>query len=435
MRWQTPPESEEPLCPFRCSAFRSVATTWLQSAAMTTTTRALGDLDETGMKEVRPGVWALRVYLGGRSASGAPLQKRKTVDSGTGRVGGGVREARAELAKMRAEIREDGGMKRVAPTGTTVAKLLDRYIAHCEHLDRSPTTIREYRRIAAKVIGPRLGKVKVTDLDQDDLDVLYAALKAKGLKATSIRRVHALMSSSLAFGMKKRLVKYNVASLASPPPVRQAVVEAPTVEQVQAIVTVAERKGDHMLATLAVVAALTGARRGELCALRWSDIDFDTKTLTISASVYRGDEGEWLLKDPKTHQRRRVGLDEVALGRLRQHHTAALELAQGLGLGLPQDAFVFTESPQGLEPVVPDLITTRFRLAAKTAGVKAHFHGLRHYMATQAFALGANPVTVSKRLGHADPSTTLRTYAHAVDERDRDLAANLGAGLGVTDGA
>ncbi len=76
----------------------SVATAWLQSAA-TTTARVLGDLDQAGMKEKRPGVWALRVYVG-RSASGAPLQKRKTVDSGTGRVGGGVREAPERRQKV-----------------------------------------------------------------------------------------------------------------------------------------------------------------------------------------------------------------------------------------------------------------------------------------------------------------------------------------------
>ena len=69
---------------------------------------------------------------------------------------------------------------------------------------------------------------------------------------------------------------------------------------------------------------------------------------------------------------------------------------------------------------------------AKAAGVKTHFHALRHFMGTQAIASNYDhPVTVAHRLGHADPSTTMRIYAHAVEARDRDLAASLGGMLGT----
>jgi len=350
------------------------------------------------------------------------------VDSGTGKVGAGVREARTELAKMRTEVQEDGGTKRtVAASDYTVAKLLDRYVIHCEQQDRSPTTVREYRRLADKVLVPKLGTVKLADLDQDHLDALYAELRRKGLKATSIRRVHALMSASLRFGQKKQILKYNVAAFASPPPVRKNEVEAPTVEQVQTLIDAAEAKGDRSLATFIAVAAFTGARRGELCALRWSDID--GATLTIQQSVYRTADAEWLLKNPKTHQKRRIGLDPVAIEALRRHREAARALADSLGLDLPADAFIFSHSPQGSTPMVPDQVTQRYANLANAAGIDTHLHALRHFMATQAIADGFDPVTVGQRLGHADPSTTLRVYAHAIEQRDRDLAAAMGAKL------
>ena len=393
----------------------------------------LGALDEPGMKEVRPGVWHLRVFAG-RRPNGSPVQLRKTVDTGTGRVGAGVREARVVLVQMRAEVEESGSKRKPVTAGYTVAKLLDRYIDHCEQHDRSPTTVHEYRRIADKVLIPRLGHTKLADLDQDDLDALYREMKIEGKKATTIRRVHALMSAALRFGQKKRLTRENPANLASPPPIRPAEVEAPTVEQVREIITKAEER-DPLLATLLLVASLTGARRGELCGLRWSDIDFRKRTMTIERAAFAVPDGSWGLKDPKTHQMRRVGLDPVTLEALRRHRRDVQKLAEELDLDLPADAFVFSESPQGREPLHPNLVTSRTRKVTRDAGVtSAHFHSLRHFHATQAIAGGFDPVTVSQRLGHADPSVTLRVYAHAVEQRDRDLADALGQQFALGDG-
>ena len=91
----------------------------------------------------------------------------------------------------------------------------------------------------------------------------------------------------------------------------------------QRIITAAEAKGDEVLACIVVVAACTGARRGELCALRWSDVDFAERTLTIAQRVYREQSGEWLLKDPKTHQKRRLSMDDMSLTALRSRRDAA----------------------------------------------------------------------------------------------------------------
>lgn len=386
------------------------------------------------MKEIRPGVWALRVYVG-RNAHGAPVQRRRLVDSGKGKAGAGVREARTVLAKMHTEVQENGGTKRVTTKGLTVAKLLDRYIGHCEQQDKSPTTVREYRRIAEKTLVPRFGNIKVDDLDQDHLDALYADLKHNGLKATSIRRVHALMSAAIRFGQKKKIVKQNVATLASPPPVATVEIEAPTVAQVRLIIAAAEAKGDQSLATIVTVAALTGARRGELCALRWSDIDFTAAALTISQSVYRTADAEWSLKDPKSHQKRQISLDPVTLEALRRHRAMADALAADLELDLPETGFIFSESPLGSEPLVPDVVTQRYAKVAKSLGIRSHFHTLRHFHATQSIAGGFDAVTVGQRLGHSNPTVTLKFYAHALEQRDRDLAAAMGAELSLSTGA
>jgi integrase len=319
-----------------------------------------------------------------------------------------------------------------AATGAeTVGQLLDLYLEHAESVGRSPTTLREYRRLADKVLRPELGRLKLAKLTARDLDRLYLKLTTRGLKPTSVRRVHALIGASLHQGEKWDLVDRNVSLRASPPEVRPATVTAPDPVEVQRIVNVAEDL-EPALAALLVMAALTGARRGELCGLKWSDVDWSSRVLAIERSVYETKGGGWAIKSTKTHQHRRIGLDDVSLAILRRHRESVETLAGHLGLEVRADAFMFSRSPVGLEPIRPDVVTKFTLRVAKKAGVDTHLHALRHFSATQAIAAGFDAVTVGARLGHADPSITLRVYAHAVEQRDRDLAASLGRTLALS---
>jgi integrase len=240
------------------------------------------------------------------------------------------------------------------------------------------------------------------------------------------------MSASLRFGRKKKIVRRNIAKDASPPPLDRVEATAPTLEQVEDIIAAA-RATDSMLATIITVTALTGVRRGELCGLRWSDVNGDV--LTIARSVYEVGDGSMGVKQPKTRQTRRIGLDPVTMYAL-QHYRASVEaLADDLDLDLPPDAYIFSISPQGTEPLRPGLVTERYARVAKAVGASTvRFHALRHFHATRAIAEGHDIVTVSKRLGHSDPSMTLRVYAHVVEQRDRELAAAMGAELALRDG-
>jgi integrase len=316
-------------------------------------------------------------------------------------------------------------------TGTeTVGDLITQWLEHCENLGRSPTTIRKYRSIAETVVRPALGKVKLSKLTARDLDKLYATLKEKGNKPATVRRVHALIGAALHQAERWGYVDRNVARRASPPSVHAAQIEAPSPEDVQARLVAAE-KIEPTLAVFLFVAALTGARRGELCALRWTDVDFDAGTITIARSVYETPGGGWGEKGTKTHQARTIGIDDVGLEVLRRHRAAVDGLAAQLELELLPDGFVFSRSPVGAEPIRPDVVTKFTTRVAKTAGVETHLHALRHFSATQGIAAGFDPVTVGARLGHADPSITLRVYSHVLEQGDRELAAALGKTLAL----
>lgn len=99
----------------------------------------------------------------------------------------------------------------------TMGALLDRFLTHAGVQGRSPTTIRKYEQIADAVIRPVIGAVKLSNLTAQHLDALYATLVAKGNRATTIRRVHALIGAALHQAIRWDLVERDVSRKASPP--------------------------------------------------------------------------------------------------------------------------------------------------------------------------------------------------------------------------
>ena len=374
--------------------------------------------------EIAPGVWRLRVFTGSYRPNGSPIVVSRTFKAPERKSGAGSRLADRELSKLVTEV----SAGKVPSSNATVGQLLDRWLEHCELIGHSPWTMKRYRQIAEAVVRPEFGNVRLSKLTAQHLDRLYGKLTAKGNKPLTVRRIHTVIGAMLAQGERWDLVANNVARRARPPTVHAAQVNAPNVEQVRAILTEAE-KIEPSLAPLLALAAITGARRGELCGLRWNDVDWDGSTLTIARSIYETKGGGWGEKPTKTHQVRRIGLDEFGITILRRHRAEVDRLAVHLDLDVPPQAFLFSRSPQGSEPIRPDVVTKFAARAAKSAGVNTHMHALRHFTATQAIGAGYDARTVASRLGHADPSITLRVYSHAIEQRDRELATSLGSAL------
>ena len=188
----------------------------------------------------------------------------------------------------------------------------------------------------------------------------------------------------------------------------------------------AAEKRDPRLASLLMLAALTGMRRGELCALRWPDIDFDTGVLTVNHAVVVAPKG-LVVKATKSNRDRIVALDPVALALLEQHRLRALSWISQAGSELNANAFVFSPYVEATKPFRPDNVTSFFIRVRNEVGAPAvRLHDLRHFTATQLIGAGVDVRTVAGRLGHSDPSVTLRVYSHALEERDRAAASIMG---------
>ncbi len=371
------------------------------------------------MTERSPGTWRLRAFVG-RDARGRPIQVTRTFS-------GGKRQAGLELARLVAEVAERG-----APLSgpVTVAQLLVRWLDHITPL-RQPGTVRAHRSCVEALVA-EVGQVRLTKLTAQDLDRAYASWLAAGRAPATVRRYHSVLAAALHQARRWGLVTQAVTDLASPPPLRARPPTVPDAADVQALVALAQQD-NPILATAIVLAAVSGARLGELCGLRWSDIDLERQVLHIRRSVKHGVDKRALVVGPtKTHQERAVALDPVAESLLVRHRRMLEEWAAKAEVAVVTDGYVLPGGPAwgfdptGAEPLRPNSVTSAFARLARRSGVAVRFHDLRHFSATQLIGAGVDVRTVAHRLGHADPSTTLRVYAHALAARDQEAAAILG---------
>ncbi len=365
-------------------------------------------------RKLRPGVWELRVSLGKDPATGKYRQMSRTF-RGPARA---ADDALRDLVDKYGEGQQDG-------FGATFGQLLDRWLEESERMDLSPTTLRTYRAQVDHTIRPRLGKVLLTRLTPKHLDDLYGQMKDEGRSAKTIRNHHAIISSALHQGVRWEWVRENVAEKAKAPRVGLRRVNAPSVDAIRLVIDTAEKR-DPRLAPLLMLAALTGMRRGELCALRWTDVDLHRGELDVSRSlvVIPGGVAE---KTTKNDRFRTVALDEVGVALMTHHRAIVEEWARQAEVTIAPDGYVFSHAVDASKPFRPDNVTGFFTRVRDSLGLDhVRLHDLRHFTATQLIGAGVDVRTVAGRLGHSDPSVTLRVYSHALEERDRAAADVIG---------
>jgi len=202
----------------------------------------------------------------------------------------------------------------------------------------------------------------------------------------------------------------------------------PSPEEVSRLHNAAEAT-DPVLATAIALAALTGARRGELAALRWSDVDLASGYLSIARSITVVD-GVTYEGSTKTHAVRRLALDESGVRILRNRWAYQMDLSERADSPLVDDPFILSYSAHAGTPVSGDTISHRFAALTTKLGIRCRFHDLRHFSVTTLIAAGVDVRTVSTRHGHATATMTLNRYAHALPAADREAAAVLGRALG-----
>ncbi len=289
----------------------------------------------------------------------------------------------------------------------------------------SPTTVRGYLGWINLEIIPALGMFQISEISAVHLDRLYRELVARGCAPASVRQVHAIIRRFFNQAMKWGWTTSNPALLASPPKVPSAKVVAPNVEQLLTIMEDAKSVHPQWEAFF-TLAALTGMRRGELCALHWNDC-LDTGVKVTKSLIYTP-AGGTREAPTKTHQGRFVAIDSFAKELIERQKEELRVAAQTLHLQLVAQPYLFYSIPNGSAPVHPDSPSKLFRRIADEHGWKElHLHSLRHFAATQLVAAGMDIRTVAGRLGHADASVTLKVYSHVLESKNHQAASIMGA--------
>ena len=278
--------------------------------------------------------------------------------------------------------------------------------------------------VAGEVVMDRGTPQAARGLDHDCKRAGCQPHVCKPLTAKTIRNIHNILSGAFSTAERWEWISWNPAESAKPPTVIRRSVPATAPEDVAKVM--AEGRRTHPAMALYLwLAAITGARRGELCALQVCDVDLENGVLHL-AHNYVVVAGQRVRKDTKTHQDRYLAIDPVTCALLCEHLEAIRTELGRLGLELPKDAYVFSNDPMGASPWNPDWATHKASDLAAAAGVKLNIKGLRHYTASQLLAARFDLRNTAARLGHGSGgATTLRHYADPVSEVDRRAAAYL----------
>ena len=377
------------------------------------------------MRERQPNVWELRVFLG-RDANGKVRHGYQTFR-------GGKRAAERELSRLVAAAEDEPVPPPVveAPrwnVRTTVNDAIQGWKDNGWE-DLSPSTVRRYENMWMKHVHGSIGNERLATLSPYDVEKYFRRLKADGLAEASVRQIRAVMHRACRLARKW-------SGGALPNPIADTElptwalderdeVRAPSLDEVRTLIATADTFDPSFAAVLRLVAA-TGMRRGEVCALRWNDVDLSAGTVRISQSVVAA-KGGAILKSPKTRASiRTVAVDPDTASILRRLQLAQRSLAMACGLTLEPESFLFSSEPGGLVPPHPDAMSHTFATVRSKGKVATdvHMHSLRHFHAT-ALDPVISEAQKQTRLGWSTVKMA-RHYTDSVPEEDRRAAAHVG---------
>jgi integrase len=293
----------------------------------------------------------------------------------------------------------------------------------------------ERYQYALKHVRRRLGERLLQKLQPADLAALYAGLLRDGLGPRTVKLTHRVLHRALSQAKLWGLVRDNPAELAKPPKAPDRETEMLQPDQAAMLLDRLRGKPAYLLASLALA---TGARRNEILALRWCDVDLDAARLTIERALEQTAAHGIRIKGPKTrHGRRTISLPPHAVAELRQHWVDQQQQRLAAGLGkAPDDAPVFATIAGGY--MNQGTVTRQWSDQMAAIGMPdVTLHSLRHTHASMLISAGVDVLTVSRRLGHGSPKVTLEVYGHLVHGSDDRAAQIVGVVFGskmVADG-
>lgn len=370
----------------------------------------------------RHGAWAYRVSAGtvADPKPGAPGHRKRRYLTGSGFER--KRDAEEALAKA---LRAYRGQGDALFDKTTIGDYLAGWIER-RSLDLKPSTAFMYRRYLDEHIVPALGEKRLVKLSRADVAAFVDHLRTKTVRGqdfrqrklgdVTVRRIHAVLRSALSEAVRRGLIEANPASMADLPNESRRKVRV--WEQADALRFLDAVKG-HRLGPLFEFAISTGLRRGEICGLRWADVDLVEGRITVRVNLV--DVGGQAVEGaPKTRagdgRELYVSADVVDILARVKDRTEAERAAWGDAWTDSGRVFVHEDGRQ-LRPGYPSKVMEK---TVRRLGLPAaHFHSLRHQFASIQIDMGTELTLLSKMMGHATSAITSDTYSHMFAARER----------------
>lgn len=269
-----------------------------------------------------------------------------------------------------------------------------------------------YTNLLKKHLIPMLGKMKLALITPADVHDYVIALENSGLTYSTVKGAYRLFSAAMRSAFEEGLIQKN--------PCRKIRIQRSEHED-QRVLTRNEQELVKNAAFRAndlptLLSLYTGMRLGEICALKWDDIDWQRKTIMVKRTVQRvaqytngrtGKKTMLMIGTPKSaHSRRVIPVPDFVLEQMKQLMQSHID-----------STYIFSASMSAAEPRTIQRRCKKFLEKLGITGV--HFHTLRHSFATRLLELGVDIKTVSTLLGHGSAKITLDFYAHSLIEQQR----------------
>lgn len=332
-----------------------------------------------------------------------------------------TRNTRAAAMKAGAEaLIEMGGTPTADPT---VDELIDAWL---EEKTLAPTYRADAERIRGQLPTP-FRRRTLSTVGPLVVKQLFAQMGRDGRSVHRIRRAHEVLSSAFHLAEGWQWVDRNPFGAVSKPAAPDRAETLPSRAQVRSLL--ADR--GHRLWLFVNVAATTSARRGDVVALRWTDIDLDDESIRFHRALAYAPGVGVHEKTGKAGKQadRRVAIDPALCFELAEHQVA--QAAQAVAKGQPAPEWVFSHD-LGITPWTPDFASKEWARWRATHGLPAtvRLHDLRHFIISEQLAAGVAPKVAGGRAGHTQTRTTTDRYGHRIPAADRAAAVTVASILG-----